>query len=48
VSEYTIKPLNTETWDAYAQILDKHKGGFEFERPKGKNTCVVRKVIPAS
>jgi hypothetical protein len=29
VSEYTIKPLDSETWDAFGRLLDKHKGaGF--------------------
>jgi hypothetical protein len=29
MSEYTIRPLDTETWEAFAQLLDKHKGaGF--------------------
>jgi GNAT superfamily N-acetyltransferase len=29
MTEYTIKPLDSETWDAYARLLDKHKGaGF--------------------
>jgi hypothetical protein len=24
------------------------KAGFEYERPKGKNNCVMRKVVPAA
>jgi len=29
MSEYAIKPLDATTWDAYARLLDKHKGcGF--------------------
>jgi GNAT superfamily N-acetyltransferase len=29
VSEYTIKPLSTETWDAFARLCEKHNGmGF--------------------
>jgi GNAT superfamily N-acetyltransferase len=29
MSEYTIRPLDLETWDAYARLLEKHKGaGF--------------------
>src|SRR5712692_8194620 len=29
MSEYTIKPLDIETWEAFARLLDKHKGaGF--------------------
>ena len=29
MSEYTIKPLDNETWDAFGRLLDKHKGaGF--------------------
>jgi GNAT superfamily N-acetyltransferase len=29
MSEYTIKPLSPGTWDAFARLLDKHKGaGF--------------------
>lgn len=29
MDEYTIKPLNSDTWDAYGRLLDKHKGaGF--------------------
>ena len=24
------------------------KAGFEYERPKGKNHCVMRKVVPAA
>jgi GNAT superfamily N-acetyltransferase len=29
MSEYTIKALDSETWDAYGRLLDKHKGaGF--------------------
>jgi GNAT superfamily N-acetyltransferase len=24
------------------------KAGFDYERPKGKNHCVMRKVVPAS
>jgi len=29
VSEYTIRPLSTETWDAFARLCEKHKGmGF--------------------
>jgi GNAT superfamily N-acetyltransferase len=28
-SQYTTRPLNTDTWDAFARLLDKHKGaGF--------------------
>jgi hypothetical protein len=37
VTEYTIRPLGTETWDA-----------FDYERPKGKNHCVMRKTVPAA
>ena len=29
MSEYTIKPLSTETWDAFARLCEKHNGmGF--------------------
>jgi len=29
MSQYTTRPLGPETWDAYARLLDKHKGaGF--------------------
>ncbi len=29
MTEYTIKPLDAHTWDAYVRLLDKHKGaGF--------------------
>lgn len=29
MNEYTIKPLDSDTWDDYARLLDKHKGaGF--------------------
>jgi GNAT superfamily N-acetyltransferase len=29
VSKYTIRPLDPETWDAYARLLEKHNGaGF--------------------
>jgi len=29
VSEYTIKPLSTETWGAFARLCEKHNGmGF--------------------
>ena len=29
MSEYTIRPLSTETWDAFARLCEKHKGmGF--------------------
>jgi GNAT superfamily N-acetyltransferase len=29
MTEYTIKPLDGDTWDAFARLLDKHKGaGF--------------------
>jgi GNAT superfamily N-acetyltransferase len=29
VSEYTIRPLSTETWDAFARLCEKHNGmGF--------------------
>jgi GNAT superfamily N-acetyltransferase len=29
MSHYTIKPLDSETWDAFGRLLDKHKGaGF--------------------
>jgi GNAT superfamily N-acetyltransferase len=29
MSQYTIRPLDGETWDAYARLLDKHHGaGF--------------------
>jgi hypothetical protein len=28
VSEYTIKPLSTETWDAFARLCEKHNGEF--------------------
>ena len=29
MSEYTIRPLDTVTWDAYGRLLDKHHGaGF--------------------
>ena len=29
VSEYTVRPLSTETWDAFARLSDKHHGvGF--------------------
>ncbi len=24
------------------------KAGFDYERPKGKNNCVMRKVVPAA
>jgi hypothetical protein len=24
------------------------KAGFDYERPKGKNHCVMRKVVPAA
>jgi hypothetical protein len=82
VSEYTIKPLSTETWDTFARLgaLDLsaqagggvveaypqdtagkkisasflysatrgtfEKAGFGYERPKGKNHCVMRKTVP--
>jgi hypothetical protein len=29
MSEYTVRPLDVETWDAFARLLDKHNGaGF--------------------
>lgn len=29
MSKYTIRPLDTETWDAFARLCEKHKGmGF--------------------
>jgi GNAT superfamily N-acetyltransferase len=29
MSQYTIRPLSTDTWDAFASLLDKHNGaGF--------------------
>jgi GNAT superfamily N-acetyltransferase len=29
VSEYTVRPLSTETWDAFARLCEKHNGmGF--------------------
>ncbi len=29
MSRYTIRPLDTESWDAYARLMDKHNGaGF--------------------
>jgi GNAT superfamily N-acetyltransferase len=29
MSEYTVRPLDTDTWDAYVRLLDKHHGaGF--------------------
>ena len=29
MSQYSIRPLDVETWDAYARLCDKHKGmGF--------------------
>jgi GNAT superfamily N-acetyltransferase len=29
MSQYTIRPLDTESWDAYARLMDKHNGaGF--------------------
>jgi hypothetical protein len=98
VSEYTVKPLSTETWDAFARLCEKHNGmgfgqcwctwfhprrkvaqaggvveaypqdtagkkisasflcsatrstfekaGFGYERPKGKNHCVMRTTVP--
>jgi hypothetical protein len=24
------------------------KAGFDYERPKGKNNCVMRKIVPAA
>jgi hypothetical protein len=80
MTEYTIKPLDSETWDAYARLLESsdhrpnsrasitgrstkqlssaflyngtrsmyENAGFEYERPKGKNNCVMRKVVPAA
>jgi hypothetical protein len=24
------------------------KAGFDYERPKGKNHCVMRKIVPAA
>lgn len=24
MSQYTIRPLDTESWDAYARLMDKH------------------------
>ncbi|HEU5045721.1 MAG TPA: GNAT family N-acetyltransferase [Nocardioidaceae bacterium] len=27
-SEYTIKPLNPETWDAFADLVERHNGVF--------------------
>lgn len=41
MNEYTIRPLGPETWDAFARL-------FDYERPKGKNHCVMRKIVPSS
>jgi hypothetical protein len=56
MSEYTIKPLDADTWDAFAQLAELHNGtrslfeqaGFSYERPKGKNHCVMTKIVPRS
>jgi hypothetical protein len=46
MSEYTIRPLAPETWDAFARLCEK--AGLDYERPKGKNHCVIRKIVPAA
>lgn len=36
MTDYAIKPLGPDTWEAFAQLAERHKG---------KNHCVMRKVI---
>jgi hypothetical protein len=76
MTEYEIKPLTSQTWDAFAALVfdgDEAVGwlqygspqmsasflynatrtmferaGFAYERPKGKNHCIMRKVVEPS
>ena len=80
MSEYAIRALDASTWDAFARLAEKHKGGgfgcgctwfhsregrpegevgnttrslyeqtgFSYDRPKGKNHCVMRRTVSAA
>ena len=80
MADYTVRPLRPDTWDPYAQLIERHDGvwgggvvegylqdtqgkqvsasfsyngtrglfeqaGFAYQRPKGKNHCVMRATI---
>jgi hypothetical protein len=41
MSQYTIRPLDTETWDAYARLMDKHLASQDWRRRRsaGRHGC---------